>query len=248
MRRTTLWYGSLVVAEKNMRIYYLKAPVLIFGIILPFFLCLAFVMGRDISLSSFVPGVVGMTLFFTSSSVGPLVTPWERNARTYERLLSTPLSLSAILLGDVISGFIYGLAISFLPVVLGVTIFGCGLDNVSLLLGGIVVGAFSFAALGVLLSAPHTGAPSHIMMLSALIRFPIVFLSGVFVPLEKMGQTGRMIALFSPLTYVVDIMREAFHGGSYYPLGMDFLLVVAYFFGLFYVALHLHRRGLTKSF
>lgn len=242
-----IWSGSLVIAEKNMRIYYLKAPVVIFGVILPFFLCLAFVMGREISLATLIPGVVGMTLFFTSSSVGPLVTPWERNARTYERLLSTPLPLSAILLGDVLSGFIYGIVISLVPTLLGVTVFGTPLNSVVLLLGGVLVGAFSFAALGVLLSSPPTGAPSHIMMLSALIRFPIVFLSGVFLPLEKLGGTGRIVALFSPLTYVMDIIRAAFEGKSHYPLGIDFLLAMGYFFCFFYVALYLHRKSLTKS-
>ncbi len=247
MRGSNIWRGSLVIAEKNMRIYYLKAPVLIFGIILPFFLCLAFVMGREVSLAAILPGIVGMTLFFTSSSVGPLVTPWERNARTYERLLSTPLPLSAILLGDVLSGFVYGVAVSFLPLLLGVIIFGTHVNDGVLLLGGILVGAFSFAALGVLLSSPPAGAPSHIMMLSALVRFPVVFLSGVFLPLEKLGRIGRTVALVSPLTYVMDIIRAAFEGGNYYPLGVDFLLVVGYSFGFFYLALRLHRKNLVKS-
>ena len=120
MKGRNIWSGSLVIAEKNVRIYYFKAPVLIFGLILPFFLCLAFVIGRETTLATLVPGVVGMTLFFTSSSVGPLVTPCERNARTYERLLSTPLPLSAILLGDVLSGFVYGMVISSLVVLSGV--------------------------------------------------------------------------------------------------------------------------------
>lgn len=247
MSRSNIWFGSFVIAEKNMRIYYLKAPVLIFGIILPFFLCLAFIMGREISLAALVPGVVGMTLFFTSSSVGPLVTPWERNARTYERLLSTPLPLSAILVGDILSGFVYGIVISFLPVLLGVIVFRTPINNVTLLLGGMLTGGFSFASLGVLLASPPTGAPSHIMMLSALVRFPIVFLSGVFVPLERLGGTGRAIALVSPLTYVMDIIRAGFEGKSYYPLGIDFLLIVGYFFSFFYLALWLHKKSLVKS-
>jgi ABC-2 type transport system permease protein len=247
MRWHKIWSGSLVVAEKNMRIYYLKAPVVIFGVILPFFLCLAFVLGRQITLATLVPGIVGMTLFFTSSSVGPLITPWERNARTYERLLSTPLPLSAILLGDTLSGVVYGMAISFLPVVVGVIGFGAPLRHIALLLGGMLAGAFTFAALGVLLSSPPTGAPSHIMMLSALVRFPLVFLSGVFLPLEKLGEMGRIVALVSPLTYAVDIIRAAFEGSSYYPLGVDFLLLLVYFCGFFFLALQLHGKNVART-
>lgn len=247
MKGSNISSGSLIIAEKNMRIYYIKGPVVIFGIILPLFLCLAFIMGREITLATLIPGVVGMTLFFTSSSVGPLITPWERNARTYERLISTPLPLSAILLGDLISGFVYGIVISFVPVLLGVVVFKTPIDNAGLLIGGMLMGAVSFAALGVLLSSPPTGSPSNIMMLSSLVRFPIVFLSGVFLPLEKLGGTGKAVALLSPLTYVMDIIRAAFEGKSYYPLGVDFLVIVAYSFGFFYLARYLHRRGLIRS-
>jgi len=34
---------SLAIAEKNMRIYYLKGPVIIFGLLFPLFLTLAFI-------------------------------------------------------------------------------------------------------------------------------------------------------------------------------------------------------------
>ena len=246
MSQSDILHGSFVIAEKNIRIYYLKAPVLIFGIILPVFLCLAFIMGREISLAALLPAIIGMTLFFTSSSVGPLVTPWERNARTYERLLSTPLPLSTILLGDILSGFVYGIVITFLSAILGITIFRIGVNYI-LLIGAMLIGAFSFSALGVLLSSPPTGAPSHIMMLSALVRFPIVFLSGVFVPLEKLGGTGRTVALVSPLTYVMDIIRAALEGKNYYPLWVDFPLIVGYTFVFFYLALWLHKKGLIKA-
>jgi len=85
--------SSLVIAEKDARIYYIKPPVIIFGILFPLFFFLAFALGKKVSPLILVPGLVAMTLFFTSSSVGPLVIPWERTARTYERLLTTPVSL-----------------------------------------------------------------------------------------------------------------------------------------------------------
>jgi ABC-2 type transport system permease protein len=36
------------IAKKDIRIYYLKGPVLIFGILFPTFLFLAFVIGRNV--------------------------------------------------------------------------------------------------------------------------------------------------------------------------------------------------------
>ncbi len=97
-------HGSLVILKKNARLYYLKPPVLIFGVLFPVFFFLAFKMGRPIAAENVVPGMVAMALWFTASAVGPLVTPWERSAKTYERLISTPVSLQAILAGDVRRG------------------------------------------------------------------------------------------------------------------------------------------------
>ena len=62
---------SLVIAEKNIKIYYSKGPVIIFGLVFPLFLALAYVIGRNIPLKEVLPGLVGMTTFFTATSVGP---------------------------------------------------------------------------------------------------------------------------------------------------------------------------------
>jgi len=80
--------GVVVTTEKNIKIYYNKAPVIIFGLLFPLFLFFAFYIGRKIDMSIFFPGFLAMVLFFAASSVGPLITPWEKQAGTYERLLS----------------------------------------------------------------------------------------------------------------------------------------------------------------
>ncbi|TRZ66814.1 MAG: ABC transporter permease, partial [Rhodocyclaceae bacterium] len=96
-----LWQvrAALVVAKKNVMVYYLKPPVITFGVIFPLFFYLAFAAGHKAPVELMVPGIVAMALFFTASAVGPLVTPWERQAKTYERLITSPASLSAILAG-----------------------------------------------------------------------------------------------------------------------------------------------------
>jgi ABC-2 type transport system permease protein len=55
-------HGSLVILKKNARLYYLKPPVLIFGVLFPVFFFLAFKMGRPITAESVVPGMVTMAL------------------------------------------------------------------------------------------------------------------------------------------------------------------------------------------
>ena len=141
-----------------------------------------------------VPGMVAMALWFTASAVGPLITPWERSAKTYERLISTPVSLQAILAGDVMSGFVFGTCLSVLPVLLGIALTDAYIGNVPLLIAGIVMGALSFSSLGVLLAAPPASGPSNIMLLSNLIRLPLLFVSGIFMPIGQMPVWARWIA------------------------------------------------------
>ena len=103
--------GIAVVTEKNIRLYYTKPPVIIFGFLFPLFMFLAFYLGKEVDFYVFFPGLLAMFLFFIASSVGPLITPWEKQAGTYERLLSFPVSISTIILGDSAAGMIFGIMI-----------------------------------------------------------------------------------------------------------------------------------------
>ena len=111
--------GVIVTTEKNIRIYYTKAPVMIFGLLFPLFMFLSFYLGRGINLYFFFPGLLAMSLFFAASSVGPLITPWEKQAGTYERLLSFPVSIGTIILGDILAGMFFGIIINIIVLIVG---------------------------------------------------------------------------------------------------------------------------------
>ncbi|MDD1667603.1 MAG: ABC transporter permease [Methanomicrobiales archaeon] len=206
--------GISVIAEKNIRIYYNKAPVIIFGLLFPFFMFLAFFVGRNLELAAFFPGFLAMTLFFTASSVGPLITPWEKRDRTYERLLSYPVTLEGIILGDIAAGALFGLIITTLVWVVSWIVLDLSVVQLSAFAMAFLLGTLSFAALGSLLASPASDTPSNVMMLSSLIRFPLIFISGIFIPLSQMQGWGLLLASVSPLTYLVDLFNAALTGES----------------------------------
>lgn len=109
----------LAVAKKDILMYYLKGPVIIFGILLPLFLFFAFWIGRQLELSFLIPGLISMTTFFSATSVSPVIAPWEGQMRTLERLMACPVSITTIVFGDVMASFTFGISISAVPVVLG---------------------------------------------------------------------------------------------------------------------------------
>ena len=240
-------HGSIIILKKNARLYYLKPPVLIFGVLFPVFFFLAFKMGRPIVAEDLVPGMVAMALWFTASTVGPLVTPWERRAKTYERLVSTPVSLPAILAGDVISGVVFGACFSIIPVLLGLVLTDAHVANVPLLIAGIVMGALSFASLGVLLAAPPASSPSNIMLLSNLVRLPLLFVSGIFMPIGQMPVWARWVAPLSPLSYTSALMRIAFGRPAFFPIWLSLLMLVLFTLALFLASCKFHNMWRAKG-
>ncbi|MFA5332469.1 MAG: ABC transporter permease [Methanoregula sp.] len=225
----------LLVAEKNMRIYYFKGGVVIFGLLFPILMFLSFFIGRDLNLVLFFPAFLAMMLFFSASSTGPMITPWEKREKTYERLLSLPVTLESIILGDILAGAIFGFVITTLVWVAGSFVLHLPLAHPVLIPVALLLGAVTFAALGTLLSSPATNNPSNVMMLSNLIRLPLIFVSGIFIPLSELGDWAWVLTSISPLTYLVDLFNGAVNGNAVYSPVLDIavliVVVVVFVFG-----------------
>ncbi|WP_321507525.1 ABC transporter permease [uncultured Methanoregula sp.] len=237
----------LVITEKNMRIYYFKGPVVVFGLLFPLIMFLTFFIGRDLDLILFFPGFLGMMLFFTASSVGPLITPWEKREKTYERLVSLPVILESIILGDLLAGAIFGIAITTIVYVVCAELLRIPLASAWLLGLAFVLGSVAFAALGTLLASPTTDNPSNIMMLSSLIRLPLIFISGIFIPLGQLGGPLFLLTSLSPLTYLVDLFHAALNGNAVYPPWLDALVLLFVILVFVWCAKIIQKRNLVKG-
>jgi ABC-2 type transport system permease protein len=239
--------GILVIAEKNMRLYYTKPPVLMFGLLFPLFMFFAFFVGRHLDLTTFFPAFLAMMLFFTASSVGPLITPWEKREKTYERLLSYPVTQDSIILGDVVAGAIFGIGISLLVWIASIFFVPVAVTSTGLFILAFILGTLSCAALGVFLASPASDSPPNVMIFSNLIRFPLIFISGIFVPLAQMQGQGLVLAYCSPLTYLVDLFNAAMSGTSVFSPVVDCGVLIVAFAGLILIARVIQKRNLMKG-
>ena len=237
----------IVITEKNMRIYYFKGPVVVFGLLFPLIMFLTFFIGRNLDLVLFFPGFLGMMLFFTASSVGPLITPWEKREKTYERLVSLPVILESIVIGDLLAGAIFGIAITLLVFGICAEIHHLPIMNAGLLVLSFVLGSFAFAALGTLLASPSMDNPSNIMMLSSLVRLPLIFISGIFIPLSQLSGWMWILTSLSPLTYLVDLFHAALNGDAVYPPWVDALVLVLVILVFIWCAKVIQKRNLVKG-
>ena len=181
------------IGEKDMLIYYLKPASLMFGILFPFSMFLSFLVGRNIPVEQAIPMLVAQTLFFASSSIGPVTIPLERRLRTFDRFLSAPISLSTVLLGKTIAGFIYGVGISVIPIIVGLLFFHSIVTDVVALSMGMLLSAFGFAAMCLMFASIPGQGPGQVMMPLNFVRIPLLFISGVFVPISNLPFLGQIM-------------------------------------------------------
>ena len=78
---------------------------------------LAFAIGKNAPPGTLIPGLISITLLFSASSIEPVSIPIERRVKTFDRLLSAPISLHSLVIGESLSGFLYSLAIACLPLI-----------------------------------------------------------------------------------------------------------------------------------
>lgn len=239
---------SIAIAKKNLRIYYVKGPVIIFGLLLPFFFFLAFWLGRDMSSIMLGTGLVGMAMWFASTSISPVITSWETRTKTLERLISSPIGLSGILFGDMLASALIGILITIVPLSIALVVLDMTLVYPLVLALGLVLGSFCFSAIGVLMAALPTDTTADVMMLSSLVKFPIIFVSGIFIPVSQLPGWGQAISHLSPLTYLTDLVRWTFgSNGSFWPSPLQNLLILtAFLMGFSALAVFSHRKTLPK--
>ena len=232
---------SWAITVKDVKIYYLRPPALMFGILFPVALFFTFTIGRDIPNDRLIPLLAAQTVFWASSSIGPVAIPMERRIRTFERFLSAPLSLISVLLGKMMAGVIFGLGITMLAVILGVFLSGIIVTNPLTLLLALLLSTMAYSAMGILFASIPTGSPGEVIIPLNFFRIPLMFVSGMFVPLEHMPTAGIYAALLSPLTHTLDLLRLSTGGQSFFGMAINIIVLTVWMILFLYVGQMFHR-------
>jgi len=231
------------VAVKDIKVYYLKPGMIMFGFMMPFFMFFSFSVRREMAAAQGVARLLALTTFFTAASTGPFIIPLERRLGTYDRLLAAPMSLISLLLGKVAVGAFFAIGVSVVALVVGVVLFGARVVSPGFLLAGIILGSFSFSSLGLIFGSIPTRNPGDVQMPSTLLRWGLLFISGVFVPLAEMGVVARALAYLSPLTYAQDLMNHAVLDAGLLNPWLDLVVLVVGCVVFLVPSLLMHRRS-----
>ena len=233
---------ALTVVVKDVRVYYMTPPMIMFGLLMPIFLFFSFSIKRDIGIEAGIARLLALNTFFTASSAAVVIIPMERRARTYDRLLVAPMSLVTLLLGKTLVGTFFALMVSLVSLSVGL-ILGVSIVDIGLLVVGLVLVSLAFSAFGLVFASIPVSSVGSIMMPSTLIRWPLLFISGIFMPLEEMVPWVRFLSYLSPLTYAQDLMNYAVLGHGHVNPWIDLFLLPVFMVAFLVAATMMHRRS-----
>jgi len=186
-----------------------------------------------------IPVLVAQTLLFASLSIGPVTIPMERRVKTFDRFLTAPVSLHAILIGKTIAGLAYGAMASLIPIAIGLLV-GMSIVSPLKLTAAIALSSMTFSCMGVMFASIPTQNPGQVMMPLNFVRIPLLFISGVFIPIEQFPAWGKIIASVSPLSYSMDLVRAGIEGIEYYGVTLSVLGLIVYFILFLMVSIKFH--------
>ncbi len=176
-------------------------------------------------ISYFVPSILAMALMQLGLFAAiPIVE--QRQNLILKRISATPMRRRTFVGSNVSTRLLIALMQAVIIVSLAQAVFGVSLPGTPILFGGfIVLGALTFIALGYVVASFARTEDTASQMVSIL-QFPLMFLSGIFFPLDTLPDFLRGVAALMPLTYLGDALRQVMVGGTpFAPLPVDALVL-----------------------
>jgi ABC-2 type transport system permease protein len=192
------------------------------------------------------PGIVALTVMMSVMTGLPAAISHEREIGTLDGMMVAPINRLSIILGKTLAqtarGLLQGAIILALATVLfGVTIHG----SILLVIGLLLLGVFSFVGLGVVLTS-FAKDEETAMMLMMTLMFPMMFLSGVFFPVQQMPWYMQDISKVLPLTYASQALRKVMVLGAGVPaIATELTILIVFGVVMTAIALPVFRRAMT---
>jgi ABC-2 type transport system permease protein len=161
-----------------------------------------------------MPGLIAMSVM-NAGVFGAIQMVSLRERRVLRRLSATPLSVWILVGADVLVKVIIVLAQTFILIVMAVLVAQVKIkpENLPALAGVVVLGGLAFLAIGFFLGA-FAKTEQGFFPIAQVVTFPMLFLSGVFFPLDGMPDWIRPLISALPLTYLTDAVRQLMVGGA----------------------------------
>jgi ABC-2 type transport system permease protein len=239
------WIAFWNILTKDMRTYYLKPPNISWGIIFPLAWTAMFFIksGRGLgSIERLLPGVVAVSILFGTTSMLAVTVTFEKKNRSFERLLLAPLSFELLMLAKTSGAILFGTTNAFVPVVMAAFLIDLSSIAWGLFIPAVLLIAVASTFLGLFI-AVAVSEVFEAQTFSNFFRFPMIFLCGLFFPIEKLPIFLRPLSYLIPMTYGADVLHGAVHGSHHMPFSLDLAILTLFCIGLFAASLRNIRRN-----
>jgi len=166
-----------------------------------------------------VSGMAAMTVFMTSF-LGGISVIWDKQFGYLKETLVAPaprwLVITGRIVGDSIVNTIQSLIIILLSFAITTRINPIG---VPVALVYLFITSIAFSSLGVII-ALKLGSIEGFQMIVNLLTMPLMFMSGVFYPVNTMPDWMKIFAQYNPLSYAVHSVRYWLTGAD---VGLDYM-------------------------
>jgi len=213
MKGLTAFLGIL---GKDMRMYYLKPPNISWGLIFPVAWAGMFLVrsGRALEeVMSILPGIVTVSILFGTTSMLAVTVTFEKKNASFDRLLLAPLPLEIIMLAKTSGAILFGVANGLVPLLIASIITSLPGISWGLLLAGSLLTAVSSTFLG-LFVAVAVSEVFEAQTFSNFLRFPMIFLCGLFIPVSSLPVFLRPLSYILPATWGADLLRRSVTGSG----------------------------------
>jgi len=238
------WIPFRSIVGKDMRTYYLKPPNISWGLIFPVAWTGMFFIrsGQGIEgIVPLVPGVVALSILFGTTSMLAVTVTFEKKNASFDRLLLAPIPLEMIMLAKTGGAIVFGAANAAVPLVLASLLANLSGVDWWTLVPAVILIAVASAFLG-LFVAVSVSEVFEAQTFSNFLRFPMIFLCGLFFPVTALPLFLRPLSYALPLTYGTDLLHGAVDGANALPLALDFAVLAVYCSALFLLTLRNVRR------
>jgi ABC-2 type transport system permease protein len=193
------------------------------------------------------PGIIAMTVMMSVMTGLPVAISQEKEIGTMDGMMVAPINRLSIILGKTMGQVARGLIQGVIILVLAVGLFGVTIHgNILLVFGLLLLGIFSFVGLGIVITS-FTKDQETAQMLMMTLMFPMMFLSGVFFPIQQMPWYMQSVSKFLPLTYAADALRKVMVLGADIPaISPELIILITFGVVMTAIALPVFRRMMTR--
>lgn len=193
------------------------------------------------------PGIMAMTVMMSVMTGLPAAISHEKEVGTLDGMMAAPINRLSIILGKTLAQTARGLLQGILILTLAVFLFGVTIQgNVLLVFALLLLGVFSFVGLGVVITSFAKDQETAMMIMMTLM-FPMMFLSGVFFPIQQMPWYMQSISNVLPLTYLATAMRKVMVlGADLSMITVELSILIGFGIVMTAIAVPVFKRAMTR--